>query len=101
MSKNDTGFSACFPYAADEGPCLFDDNCRDNLFCGYKNCPASFGNYDANCCGKNQFKSPNYPNNYIKFEEQTWLITASVGSIIILQFHSFNVRLIVESKNQI
>ena len=37
-----------------------------------------------------------YPNN----AEETWLLTALTGSIIILQFHSFHVRLIVESKNR-
>ena len=92
----------CNPYGVDEGPCVLDDQCKGNLFCGYKNCPASFGNYDANCCGKNQFKSPYYPNGYFNYYEKTWLITAPVGSIIILQFHSLSyVRLIVESKNKI
>ena len=101
MSKNDIGFSGCFPYGIDEGPCIFDDECKDNLFCGYKNCPATFGNDDSNCCGLMQFKSPNYPNNYFNNDEKTWLITAPFGSIINLQFHSFHVRLIVESKNRI
>ena len=62
MSKNDIGFSGCFPDVV--RPCFFDDECKNNLFCGYKNCPASFGNGDANCCTRNQFKSPNYPNDY-------------------------------------
>ena len=100
MSKNDIGFGACFPYGVNEGPCVFDYQCKDNLFCGYKNCPVSYGNDDANCCGRNQFKSPNYPNDYFPNDEKTWLITAPVGSIINLQFHSFHVRLIVESKNR-
>ena len=100
MSKNDIGFSACFSYGVDDGPCAFDHDCKDNLFCGYKNCPASFGNDDANCCGKDQFKSPNYPNCYFPNDEKTWLITAPVGSIIKLQFHSFDVRFIVELKNR-
>ena len=98
MSKTDIGFGACFPYGVDQGPCVFDNQCKDNLFCGYKNCPASFVNDDANCCGRNQFKSPNYPNIYFPNDEKTWLITAPVGSIINLQFHSFHVRLIIESK---
>ena len=92
MSKTDIGFGACFPYGV--RPCFFDDECKDNLFCGYKNCPALFGNDDANCCGRNLFKSPNHPNNYFNNDEKTWLITAPVGSIINLQFHSFYVRLI-------
>ena len=99
MSKNDIGFGACFPYGVNEGPCVFDDQCKDSLFCGYKNCPTSFGNDDANCCGRNQFKSPNYPNNYFPNDEKTWLITAPIGTIINLQFHSFHVTLIVEFEN--
>ena len=155
VSKNDIGFSACFPYGV--RPCFFDDECKDNLFCGYKNCPASFGNDDANadnlcsgtcgtpswkgdnycddqnnncgcewdggdccgsnvntqycsaceclgqndeanCCGKSQFKSSNYPNEYFPNDEKTWLLTAPVGLIIKLQFQSFHVR-VIESKN--
>ena len=91
MSKNDIGFSGCFLYGVNEGPCVFDDQCKDDLFCGYKNCPISFGNDDANCCGTNQLKSPNYPNNYFTYDKKTWLITAPFGSIINLQFHSFHV----------
>ena len=98
MSKNDIGFRACFPYDVNEGPCVFDDQCKDNLFCGYKNCPASFDEND-NCCTKNELlKSPNYPNEYFQNDEKTWLITAPIGSIINLQFHSFHVRHIVEFK---
>ena len=96
VSRDDFGFSACYPYGVDDGPCVFDNQCKENLFCGYKNCPASFGNDDANCCGRNQFKSPNYPNNYFPDDEKTWLITAPLGSIINLQFHSFHVRHIIQ-----
>ena len=92
VSKNHIGFSACFSYGVDEGPCVFDDQCKDSLFCGYKNCPGLFGNDDVNCCGRNQLKSPNYPNNYFPNDEKTWHITGPVGSIINLQFHSFHVR---------
>ena len=151
--SNDTiGFRACFRYGVDEGPCVFDDECKDDLFCGYKNCPVTFGNDgantdnlcsgtcgapsfkgdnycddennncgcewdagdccgsnvntqycsaceclgqndDANCCSRNQFKSPNYPNDYFSDEEETWLIKAPVALIIKLQFQSFEVRL--------
>ena len=99
VSKNDVGFSGCFPYGINEGPCVFDDQCKDDLFCGYKNCPISFGNDDANCCGANQLKSPNYPNNYFTYDKKTWLITAPFGSIINLQFHYFHVWIIVEFEN--
>ena len=97
MSKNNIGFSSCFPYGVNEGPCFFDNDCKDNLFCGYRNCHDFNGINDANCCGRNQFKSPNYPNDYSSFNTKHWLITGPVGSIIKLQFHSFLVRLIVES----
>ena len=97
MSKNDIEFSTCFPYGVDEGPCDFDDQCMDNLFCGYKNCPASFDEND-NCCTKNELlKSPNFPSYYPPLTRKTWLITAPFESIINLQFHSFHVRFIVES----
>ena len=100
MSKNEIGFNACFPYGVDDGPCIFDDECKDNLFCGYKNCPDSFDDND-NCCTKNELlKSPNFPTYYFSNAEKTWLITAPIGSFIILQFHYFHVRLIVESKNR-
>ena len=99
VDKNDIGFSGCFPYGVNEGPCVFDDQCKDDLFCGYKNCPVSFGNADANCCGRNQFKSPNYPNQYFLNDENFWLITAPIRSIIELQIHSFHVRLIIEFEN--
>ena len=92
VDKNDNGFCSCFPCEVDEGPCFSDDQCKDFLFCGYKNCPVSFGNDDADCCNKNQFKSQNYPNDYFQNAMETWLITAPVGSIINLQFHTFHVR---------
>ena len=99
MSKNDIGFGACFPYDVNEGPCAFDDQCKDNLFCGYKNCPASFDEND-NCCTKNELlKSPNHPMDYLPYTEKTWLLTAPFGSIINLQFHSFHVWIIVEFEN--
>ena len=92
MSKGDIGFSSCFPYGVDEGPCFLDHECKEGLFCGHRNCPTSFGNDEANCCGRNQIKSPNYPDGYFINDEKTWLITAPVGSIIILHFHSFHVK---------
>ena len=102
MNKNDNiGFGACFLYGINEGPCVFDDQCKDNLLCGYKNCPASFDeNY--NCCTKNELlKSPNFPINYPPNIEKTWLISAPFGSIINLQFQYFElqVRHIVAFEN--
>ena len=92
MSKNDIGFCSCFPYGVDEGPCSYDDQCKENLFCGYKNCPASFDAND-NCCTNNELlKSPNFPNVYPANIIRNWLITAPIGSIINLQFHTFHVR---------
>ena len=44
--------------------------------------------------------SPNYPNPYPNNKYETWLITAPTGSIIILQFHAFHVRLVVESNDR-
>ena len=99
MSKNEFGFCSCFPCGVNEGPCIFDDQCKDNLFCGYKNCPASFDEND-NCCTKNELlKSPNFPINYPPNTKKTWLISAPFGSIINLQFHSFHVRHSAEFEN--
>ena len=96
MSKNKFGFCSCYPCGVDEAPCVSDDQCKDNLFCGYKNCPASFDEND-NCCSKNELlKSPNFPMDYLPLTKKAWLITAPIGSIINLQFHSFHVRHIVE-----
>ena len=105
MNKNDIGFSTCFPHENSEVNCVSDEECNDHLFCGYKNCLAPFSNdkdtglnslvnESANCCGRNQFKSPNYPNDYFSDEEETWLIKAPVTLIIKLQFQSFEVRLL-------
>ena len=95
MSKTEIGFSACFPNGIDEGPCVFDDECKDHLFCGYKNCPASY-DVDDNCCTKNELlKSPNFPMNYPKYTHKSWTLTSPVGFIINLQFHLFDVRFII------
>ena len=93
MSKNEIGYSACYSFDIDDGPCNFDEQCKETLICGYKNCPPSFDE-NHNCCTKNELlKSPNYPMNYPPYVEKNWLITASFGSIINLQFQSFQVRL--------
>ena len=100
VSKNEIGYSACYSFEIDDGPCNFDEQCKETLICGYKNCPSSFDK-NHNCCTKNELlKSPNYPMNYPPYVEKNWLITASFGSIINLQFQSFQVRLIIKSINQ-
>ena len=43
-------------------------------------------------------ESPGYPNSYPNNAYETWLLTSPNASIISIQFHSFHVRLIVESK---
>ena len=93
MSKKDIGFCSCFPCGIDEGPspCFSDQDCKNGLFCGFNNCPSTFDD-NADCCTKDQLKSPNYPNDYPHNTEQTWLMTAPSGSIINLYFHSFIVR---------
>ena len=94
MNKYDIGFRACFPYGVGEGPCVFDDQCKDDLFCGYKNCPASFDDDNSDCCTKNELlKSPNFPRLYPYHTEKTWLVTAPVRSIINLKFDSFHVSI--------
>ena len=93
MSEEDIGFRFCFPYGVGEGPCSSDEECKENIFCGYENCD------EYNCCTNTQLLSPAYPNSYPNNAEKTWLLTAPTGSIISLQFHSFDVRLIVKSKS--
>ena len=86
------------PCGVDEGDCDSNSECQDSIFCGYNNCPASLGfDSEVDCCTSTQLISPNYPNSYPNSAEETWLITAPTGLIIILQFHSFHVRLIAES----
>ena len=99
MSKNEFGFCSCFSCGVDEGPCVFDDQCMDNLFCGYKNCPASFDEND-NCCTKYELlRSQNFPMNYLSYTDKTWLITAPNEKMINLQFHFFQVRNDVDFEN--
>ena len=90
MCKDDFGFGTCFPYGVNEGPCAFDNQCKDNLLCGYKN-----------CTNKELLKSPNFPSYYPPNTEKTWLISAPFGSIINLQFQYFElqVRHIVAFEN--
>ena len=82
-----------------EGDCDYNDECQDGLVCASNSyCPASLGQVDCCILG---IMSPNYhygsyPNNV----EETWLLTAPTGSIIYLEFQSFDVRLIVKSLNK-
>ena len=78
-----------------EGDCDSNDDCDINLFCGSNNCPDSLGfDFKVDCCYEltsNTLMSPNYPNFYPNDHVEPWLITADVGLIINLQFHSFQV----------
>ena len=79
--------------AVDEGDCDSDDECQGNLMCGSNNCPSSLGfDCGVDCCSSTQLMSPNYPNSYPNNAYETWLLTASPGSTITIQFHSFDVR---------
>ena len=98
--NGEIGFCGCYTCSEYEGDCDAHAECQDGLICGSKNCPALLGfDSEIDCCTSTQIMSPNYPNSYPNNAEETWLLTAPTGSIIILQFHSFHVRLIVESKN--
>ena len=83
------------PCGENEGDCDSDDECQDGLKCGSNNCPSSLGfDSEIDCCYKpTELMSPNYPYNYPSYTSETWLLTASFGSIIILQFNSFHVIL--------
>ena len=69
----------------------------DGLWCGSQNCPEHLGfDSEVDCCDiPSELLSPNYPQSYDTWSEtQTWLITADLGTIINLQFHSFIVSLL-------
>ena len=97
--NGEMGFCHCHSCSENEGDCDSNNECQDGLACGSNNCPATHG-FDSNvdCC-INAISSPNYPNSYPSNAEETWLLTAPVGLIINLQFHSFHVRFIVEFEN--
>ena len=42
-----------------------------------------------------EFKSPNFPENYPDNAECTWEITVPEGKTVDLEFHSFNVSVLV------
>ena len=100
VSNGDSGYCSCSTCFENEGHCDSDDECQDGLFCGSNNCPASLGfDSEVDCCYKPiELMSPNYPNAYPSNAEETWLLTATNGSFITLQFHAFYVRLIYNRK---
>ena len=101
VKMGDDKFCNCNTCSENEGDCDYHYHCQSNHFCGSNyNCPTSLiFDSDVNCCSSTQIMSPNYPNSYPINVEETWLITAPIGSIINLQFHSFHVRLIVDFVN--
>ena len=101
VSNGDYSFCKCNSCSENEGHCESDYECQTNYFCGSNNCPASLSlGSEIDCCTNTHIGSPNYPNSYPNNAEETWLIIAPVELLIKLQFHSFHVRLIVDSKNR-
>ena len=99
-SNGDDGFCNCNTCSENEGDCDYQFHCQDGLSCELDNCPASLGfDSEIDCCSSKQIVSPNYPGLYPANAEETWLIAAPTGSIIVLQFHSFHVRFFVEFEN--
>ena len=96
-SIGDDKFCYCNTCSENEGDCDSHDECQDGLKCGLKNCQSSLGfDSEVDCCFHGII-SPNFPNSYPNNAKEEWQLTAPTGSIIILQFHSFYVRHIVES----
>ena len=94
-SNGDDEFCYCNTCFENEGDCDSNSECQSNHFC--VNCPASLGfDSEIDCCSSTRIMSQNYPNTYPYYVADNWLLTASTGSIITLQFDSFHVRLIVE-----
>ena len=90
--------------------CIFSDSLNDffqcknlchGLVCGTNNCPVSLGfDSEVDCCTSTQIMSPNYPYSSPSNTYEIWLLTApGNGSFVTLEFHSFDVRLIVETKS--
>ena len=78
------------PCGEHEGDCDSNSECQSNHFCGSNNCPPSLGfESEVDCCSSTQIMSP-YPNNV----DETWLVKAPTGSIINLQFHFVNIRIL-------
>ena len=70
----------------------------DGFWCASHNCPEHLGyGTEVKCCDvPTKLLSPNYPESYKMFytDPPTWLITADIGTIINVQFHSFHVCLL-------
>ena len=70
----------------------------DGFWCASHNCPEHLGyGSEVNCCDiPTKLLNPNYPESYESFytDPHTWLITADIGTIINVQFHSFHVCLL-------
>ena len=47
---------------------------------------------DGEIAGSGQLQSPNYPNNYPNLIDCSWIITASFGFNVALDFETFEVR---------
>ena len=91
VSNGEIAFCHCNTCSENEGDCDAHDECQDSFFCGSNNCPASLGfDSEIDCCS-NQIMSPNHPNSYPNNAYETWLLTATFGSIITIHFHSFHV----------
>ena len=102
-SNGEIGFCNCNTCSENEGDCESNEECQDGLICGSNNCPGLLGfKTYVDCCSNvtlGVIETPNYPNKYPNNADEIWLLTAPSGSIIILQFHFFHVRIIAESKN--
>ena len=69
----------------------------DGFWCASHNCPEHLGyGTEVKCCDvPTKLLSPNYPESYETYTDPpTWLITADIGTIINVQFHSFHVCLL-------
>ena len=87
------------PCGVDEGDCDSHAACLEGLACGLNNCPKYLGfDSEVDCCYTptqlTQLRSRNFPSLYPSNVKETWLLMASMGSTINLQFHASNVRLI-------
>ena len=51
ITNGDLGFCNCQSCSENEGDCDSNDHCQNDLRCGSKNCPASYGfDSDIDCC---------------------------------------------------
>ena len=91
-SNGDEKFCKVKSCGNNQGDCDSNEECQENHFCGSNNCPTVLGfDFEVDCCSSTQLMSPDYPNNYPKNIDETWLITAPYGEFVYLQFHDFQV----------